>query len=131
MYKSQMTPIFRESSRTTPLINFDPKSGVLEMRGRSSPENAIQFYHRLIQNLEQFSESDHESLTAVFAFEYFNTSSAKCLFDVFKKLVKIRQGGKDLLINWFYDEDDEDIMEVGEDYSDLLDLKFNFIEIED
>ncbi|MEQ9232113.1 MAG: DUF1987 domain-containing protein [Cyclobacteriaceae bacterium] len=131
MPEIQMERIFMEPSRITPLINFDPEDGVLEMRGRSSPENAIQFYQRLIENLAMFAESSQESFTAHFAFEYFNTSSSKCLFDVFKRLVRIRDSGKELHINWFYEEDDEDMMEAGEDYSDLLDLEFNFIEIED
>jgi len=120
-----------EPSRVTPLINFDPDEGVLEMKGRSSPENSIMFYQKTIHNLGLFAENGHGDFTANFAFEYFNTSSSKCLFDVFKKLVKIRDSGKELVINWFFEEDDEDMMEAGEDYSDLLDLEFNFIEIED
>ena len=126
-----MEKIFIEPSRVTPLINFDPDEGILEMRGRSSPENAIQFYQKIIQNLDLYAESDQGDFTANFAFEYFNTSSSKCLFDVFKRLVRIKESGKELNVNWFYEEDDEDMMEAGEDYSDLLDLEFNFVEIED
>ncbi|MCP4459746.1 MAG: DUF1987 domain-containing protein [Cytophagales bacterium] len=126
-----MEKIFLEPSRVTPLINFDPDEGILEMKGRSSPENSIMFYQKVIQNLGLFAESGQENFTANFAFEYFNTSSSKCLFDVFKKLVRIRDSGKDLVVNWFFEEDDEDMMEAGEDYSDLLDLEFNFIEIEE
>ena len=129
--ESTMEKIFIEPSRVTPLINFDPDEGILEMRGRSSPENAIQFYQKIIQNLDLYAESDQGDFTANFAFEYFNTSSSKCLFDVFKRLVRIKESGKELNVNWFYEEDDEDMMEAGEDYSDLLDLEFNFVEIED
>lgn len=129
--ESTMERIFIEPSRVTPLVNFDPDEGILEMKGRSSPENSIQFYLKTIQNLGLYAESSKETFTANFAFEYFNTSSSKCLFDVFKKLVRIRDSGKDLIINWFFEEDDEDMMEAGEDYSELLELEFNFIEIED
>jgi len=129
--ESTMEKIFVEPSRVTPLISFDPEEGILEMRGRSSPENAIQFYQKVIENLALYAEIGQGAFTANFAFEYFNTSSSKCLFDVFKRLVRIRESGKELTVNWFYEEDDEDMMEAGEDYSDLLDLEFNFIEIED
>ena len=112
-------------------MNFDPEEGILELKGRSSPENAIQFYQQLLINLEEFAESGRENFVANFAFEYFNTSSSKCLFDVFKRLNKMIDNDIELTINWFYEEDDEDMMEAGEDYSDLLDLDFNFIEIED
>ena len=125
-----MGKIFIEPSRSTPLINFDPDQEILEMKGRSSPENSIQFYQKTIRNLGLYAQSDNKVLTANFVFEYFNTSSSKCLFDVFKKLIRIRDSGKDLIVNWFFEEDDEDMMEAGEDYSELLDLEFNFIEIE-
>jgi hypothetical protein len=126
-----MERIFLEPTRVTPLINFDPQMGILEMKGRSSPENAIQFYQSLIDYLDGYIESGNEAFVANFAFEYFNTSSSKCLFDVFKRLSKMNDSGIELTINWYYEEDDDDMMEAGEDYSDLLDLDFNFIEIED
>ena len=126
-----MERIFIEPTRVTPLIHFDPDAGLLEIKGRSSPENTIQFYQGLMDALEDFAENGTNGLTANIAFEYFNTSSSKCLFDVFKKLSRVGDEGRDLQINWFYEEDDEDMMEAGEDYSDLLDLEFNFLEIED
>jgi len=126
-----MEKIQIEPTRVTPLISFDPEEGLLEMKGRSSPENSIQFYQAIIDSLEDYAKISENGLIANFAFEYFNTSSSKCLFDVFKKLAKIQAKGVNLVINWFYEEGDEDMMEAGEDYSDLLDLDFNFLEIED
>lgn len=126
-----MEKVFIEPTRTTPLVNFDPDEGLLEMKGRSSPENSIQFYQKVLDNLEEFARTGGEEFTANIAFEYFNTSSSKCLFDVFKRLSKIEDSGKRITINWYYEEGDDDMMEAGEDYSDLLDLNFNFFEIEE
>ena len=126
-----MEKVFIEPTRTTPLVNFDPDEGLLEMKGRSSPENSIQFYQRILDNLEEFAQTGGPEFTANIAFEYFNTSSSKCLFDVFKRLSKIEESGKTITINWYLEEGDDDMMEAGEDYSDLLDLNFNFFEIEE
>jgi hypothetical protein len=126
-----MEKVFIEPTRTTPLINFDPEEGLLEMKGRSSPENSIQFYQRVLDNLDEYAISGGSEFTTNIAFEYFNTSSSKCLFDVFKRLSKIEDSGKKITINWYYEEGDDDMMEAGEDYSDLLDLNFNFFEIEE
>ena len=123
--------VFVEPTRTTPLIKFDPDEGILEMRGRSSPENSIQFYQSLLAGLDELLQGDSTELTANIAFEYFNTSSSKCLFDVFKRLSKLDNDGSKITINWYYEEGDDDMMEAGEDYSDLLDLDFNFFEIEE
>lgn len=126
-----MDRIFCEPTRVTPLINFDPDEGLLEMKGRSSPENSIQFYQPLLDGLDDLIDGNADSFVANFAFEYFNTSSSKCLFDVLKRLSKLEEKGVDLVVNWYYEEGDDDMMEAGEDYCDLLDLDFNFIEIED
>lgn len=126
-----MEKIFIEPTRVTPLVNFDPDEGLLEIKGRSSPENSILFYQKIIDNLDEYAQSDRSEFQANFSFEYFNTSSSKCLFDLFKRLSRIDESGKDLIINWYYEEDDEDMMEAGEDYADLLDLEFNFLEIEE
>ncbi len=126
-----MEKVFIEPTRTTPLVKFDPDEGILEMKGRSSPENSIEFYQKIIDGLDKYASSSNPELTVNLAFEYFNTSSSKCLFDVFKKLSKVMEKGKKIIINWMYEEGDDDMMEAGEDYSDLLDLDFNFMEIED
>lgn len=126
-----MEKVVIEPTRITPMVNFDPDEGLLEMKGRSSPENSIQFYQRILDSLDEYCVSGGDEFTANIAFEYFNTSSSKCLFDVFKRLSKIENSGKRITINWYYEEGDDDMMEAGEDYSDLLDLNFNFHEIEE
>ncbi|MFY0600841.1 MAG: DUF1987 domain-containing protein [Cyclobacteriaceae bacterium] len=126
-----MEKIFIEPSRVTPLIAFDPETNILEIKGRSSPENSILFYEQVMNLIDQLIEEGVEELTANFSYEYFNTSSSKCLFDVFKKLMAFQDADRELIINWHYEEDDEDMMEAGEDYADLLDLEINFIELEE
>ncbi len=126
-----MDKYYVEPTRITPEIKFDPSLGLLEFRGRSSPENALGFYHRIVELIDEYSLSQNHSLIANFHFDYFNTSSSKCLFDIFRKLNKVGSMGKELVINWYYEEDDEDMLEAGEDYSDLLGLEFNFIELEE
>ncbi len=114
-------------TRITPLIFFDPNRGLLELRGKSSPENSIQFYDGLLTAVENFARHGNRGLVANFKFEYFNTSSSKCLFDLFRKIIILKNRGQQISINWYYEEDDDDMLEAGEDYSDLLGVAFNFI----
>lgn len=123
-----MEKLIVRPTRITPLIYFDPNRGLLELRGKSSPENSIQFYSTLIRDLEEFGRNGKQNLIANFKFEYFNTSSSKCLFDIFRKLNIVRENGFELSINWYYEEDDEDMLEAGEDYADLLGIEFNYVE---
>lgn len=123
-----MEKLIVRPTRITPLIYFDPNRGLLELRGKSSPENSIQFYSTLIRDLEEFGRNGKQNLIANFKFEYFNTSSSKCLFDIFRKLNIVKENGFELSINWYYEEDDEDMLEAGEDYADLLGIEFNYVE---
>lgn len=117
-------------TRITPLVFFDPQRGLLELRGKSSPENAISFYSKLISGLNKFAVQGQVNLVVNFKLEYFNTSSSKCIFDVLKKISLVKENGKVISINWYYEADDEDMFESGEDFSDLLGVEFNFIETE-
>ncbi|MEO9964505.1 MAG: DUF1987 domain-containing protein [Reichenbachiella sp.] len=123
-----MEKLIIRPTRITPLIYFDPNRGLLELRGKSSPENSIQFYSQLISDLEEFARNSKQNLIANFKFEYFNTSSSKCLFDIFRKMNAVKENGFELSINWYYEEDDEDMLEAGEDYADLLGIEFNYVE---
>ncbi len=63
--------------------------------------------------------------------EYFNTSSSKCILDVFKRLETIYKARNEVIINWFYEEDDEDMLEAGEDYESIINIPFKMVELEE
>ncbi|MBS1651302.1 MAG: DUF1987 domain-containing protein [Bacteroidetes bacterium] len=111
----------------TPSISFDLGSGVLEIKGRSIPENSIEFYKPLIEALEKYSSGTKGNTTVNMQLEYFNTSSSKCILDIFKKLESIHKGGSAVTINWHYEEDDEDMLEAGEDYQAIISVPFKMV----
>jgi hypothetical protein len=63
--------------------------------------------------------------------EYFNTSSSKCILDLFKKLELVRATGNEVTVYWHYEADDEDMLEAGEDYQAIINLPFKMIQIEE
>ena len=113
----------------TPTISFDLASGVLEIKGRSIPENSIEFYKPLVDALDKYSSSAKPSTNVIIQLEYFNTSSSKCILDVFKKLENINKGGSSVTINWHYEEDDEDMLEAGEDYQAIINVPFKMVQV--
>lgn len=120
-----------EGTPKTPTIKFDPEKGKLLIQGRSIPENSIEFYKPLVDLLEEYTAVPKANTNVDIVLEYFNTSSSKCILDVFKKLEKIKSGGSDVIINWHYEEDDEDMLEAGEDYQAIINIPFKMIEIEE
>lgn len=116
-----------EGTPKTPTIKFSPEEGKLLIQGRSIPENSIEFYKPLVDTLDAYSGNAKVDIVL----EYFNTSSSKCILDVFKKLEKIKSDGNDVEIRWHYEEDDEDMLEAGEDYQAIINIPFKMIEIEE
>ncbi len=126
-----MDSIFIEGTPKTPNINFDNDKGSLLLKGRSIPENSIEFYKPLVDWLEAYSSSPKPKTVCDVQLEYFNTSSSKCLLDLFKKMEFMSKSGNEIIINWYYEEDDEDMLEAGEDYQSIINVPFKMIEMEE
>jgi hypothetical protein len=126
-----MEPINIEGTPKTPSVKFNGESGVMEIKGRSIPENSIEFYKPLVDWLEDYARNPLNKTQVDVHLEYFNTSSSKCILDVFKKLESIHKARFEVVINWYYEEDDEDMLEAGEDYESIIRVPFKMIEIVD
>ncbi|PLX17359.1 MAG: nuclear pore complex subunit [Marinilabiliales bacterium] len=126
-----MESIAIEGTPKTPTVNFDAATGIIEIKGRSIPENSIEFYRPLVEWLEEYSKEPQNLTTVNIQLEYFNTSSSKCILDVFKKLESIKKARNEVVINWYYEEDDEDMLEAGEDYESIIRIPFKMIEVVD
>lgn len=124
-----MQGYFIKSTKITPSVYFNPAKGLMDMRGKSSPENPLTFFNHLYSSLDEFAKTDKDILVVNAAFEYFNTSSSKCLYGLFKRLAGLHASGKKVSVNWYFEDGDEDMMEAGEDLSFLFDYEFNFVEI--
>jgi hypothetical protein len=118
-----------EGTNKTPNVYLDPKSGVIEIKGRSIPENSIEFYRPIVEWLDEYAKNPNKKTTVNVQLEYFNTSSSKCILDIFKKLESLKKARNEVVINWYYEEDDEDMLESGEDYESIIRVPFKMIEI--
>jgi hypothetical protein len=110
----------------TPEVKFDPVAGKFEIKGRSIPENAHEFYNPLIDWVKRYSENPADSTSVDVYFEYLNTSSSKSLMHFFNAFGTI--SGKDVNINWLHEKEDEAMKEAGEDFNTIVNLPFNILE---
>jgi hypothetical protein len=108
----------------TPRVLFE-RTGILQMQGRSLPENPNIFYRPL---LEWAANCDIETVEFNFQLEYFNTASSKLVFELLKAF-KQNTTIKNLLVKWHYEEGDDDSLETGQQYNNLLKIPFEFIEV--
>lgn len=126
-----MRPFVREAKPTTPYVHMNYETGHIQMKGVSHPENVFTFYNPIYEAIRSFGRVPTNEVVIDFALEYFNTSSARSLFMFFKEVKKLNTFGKKITVNWHYEEDDEDMMETGEDFQELVSIPFNFVAVEE
>ncbi|MPQ47774.1 DUF1987 domain-containing protein [Marinifilum sp. N1E240] len=126
-----MNSLVIEGSPKTPTIKFDGSNGSFSIEGRSIPENSLDFYKPVMEWLDTYVVEPQNETVFTVKLEYFNTSSSKCILDVFKKLETIFKRGNKVSIKWHYEEDDEDMLEAGEDYQSIIKIPFVMIEDEE
>jgi hypothetical protein len=114
--------------KDTPYVCFDEETGIFEISGRSLPEDAIKFYSPILKWIEEYVRSPRVVNTLNFKFMYINTASSKKVIEIISLFVKHISPPKQLNINWYYKRDDEEQREEGEDYSEMVNYPFNFIE---
>jgi hypothetical protein len=117
-----MNSINLEGTEDTPKIILDPVNNIYEISGRSLPEDCASFYKPILDWLGQLTPTAKISFS--FKLDYFNTASSKMILDILTRLEKIKEKGKDVVIIWYYSEDDEDMQEAGEEFSELVEIPF-------
>ncbi len=116
-----------EKTKNTLGVNFDRSTGVLEISGSSFPENTRDFFQPLLKWIQDFMLQVTDKITLNFRFDYLNSSSIKFVSDIADKLEMYHKSGGEVEINWYYEEDDEDIQEMGEELKEDLEIPFNII----
>jgi hypothetical protein len=125
-----MNNIDIKATSTTPAIIFLPAEGKIEITGRSIPENAIDFYEVLLKEVEGYIKKPHTFTEATIQLDYFNSSSSLSILNMLKLLKKLYSNGSEVNVKWIYEEDDDDILNAGKNYQSILNIPFQFIEIQ-
>jgi hypothetical protein len=109
--------VIQEELKNCPGITYYPAENRLELVGRSIPENPELIFRRLDEWLTQHFTKNN-GLNVNIKLEYINSGSSKYLYEILKKLTGYQKGGKPVVIKWYYEEDDEAMLELGEHYRD-------------
>jgi len=112
-----------------PEVNFDANKYLLEISGQSFHEYTSEFYEPIFQWVEDFLKVSSKDITINFKMTYFNTASSKCLFDIVEMLKEYQESGSGkVTVNWYYQEEDDDMLETGEDFIEDSGMKINLVE---
>ena len=123
-----MEKLFLNKTAKSPYINLE--EGLFLFSGRSIPEDAKKIFKPVIDWIKKYTPAPETQTTVNFNFDYLDTSSSKCVFDILKVLDDLYTKGYELSINWFYEEGDDDMLDLGIHLKSFVKAPFNFIENE-
>jgi hypothetical protein len=133
-----MQKLYIEPTQNTPEINFSPAENIFIIRGTSSPEDVRAMYYPVIEWIKIFVDDVLDGELPQYTaqnpvrfqtnLDYFNSSSAKFLFDIFSELRRLLIKDIKVEVDWYYDEEDDDQKEAGVDISILVEMDFTFIQ---
>jgi len=116
-----------EATSETPEVFLDKNKGIIKFSGRSMPEDAKSFYVPIKEWINEYSRNPVQGTHVIFVYEYFNTASSKMIMEIIEAIKRITEHDADLHAEWHYLEDDDDMLEAGEDYEDITGLAFDYM----
>lgn len=119
-----MTDLQLQATNTTPRIDLPSKGGEGWIEGNCYPENAFAFFEPVMSWLRNFRKDGGTRMTVNIKLDYFNTSSSKCLLDLFQLLQDANAEGTQFRVSWLYCQDDPDMRDNGEEFAQGLKLPF-------
>jgi len=121
-----METLFIIGTDETPEITLNKTNGIFEIKGRSLPEDVIEFYSRVYSWIEQYVSNPNEETIFQVRVDYFNSASQRALNEIFTMLSRILLMGKKIIVEWHYHTEDDEMRESGEEYADISKLPFEF-----
>ncbi len=122
-----MEAIYINPTDDTPKVIMDKEKNIFEFSGKSLPHNPNKFYSPIINWIKEYSENPNDKSEVIFKMDYFNTASSKMILDLLEKFESIYKSGKEVKIMWYHDEDDVDMEEAGEEYSEIIEIPVELI----
>jgi hypothetical protein len=115
-------------TKKTPEVLLNPK-GTIKIKGRAMDESRTGVSEQIMNWIDAYVSDPAESTEVIIALEFLNSFNSIILTSTLRKISQVIQQGKELVIHWYYEEDDEDLFERGEYISSTLNIPIEFIPV--
>jgi hypothetical protein len=122
-----MEPLDIKATNDTPRVLFDPDNNLFEISGRSLPEDVVTFYQPILDWLDEYTRTPLKKTDFVFKYIYFNTATSKLVQDILIKLEHLQEKGSEVKVSWYYEQDDEDMLDLGIEFKENVNIAFEIV----
>lgn len=121
-------------TKDTPAVTFDIESNSFSIKGRSLPENALEFYKPIYDWIVEYSEKNKDKgIWLNLDLEYMNSSSIKLIFHIINKIdayYSETNAKNETGINWGYRKNDELTKLKGQEYQTYFTIPIKLVIID-
>ncbi len=121
-----MEPLIIKGAENSPSITLNKQENNFEISGRSLPEEVMDFYTPVMNWLDRYVRDPNDKTVFKLKFDYINSASQRAIQEILTVLEKIKEQGREIEIEWYFMADDDDMKEAGLEYSEIINIPFNF-----
>lgn len=125
-----MNSLIIKPSLDSPAVYLDKEKNIFEIKGKSLPENVNLFYQPIIDWFNEYFKNPNPETDIKFKLDYLNTASSKAILSLLLAFEDAVKNGKMVRVLWNYEEDDEDMKDIGEEYADIIQVPFEIIKLD-
>jgi len=113
-------------TKNTPEVLLNP-NGILQISGRAIDESRAKYSEQIIEWIDSYLIKPAPVTQVSIALEYMNSYNSIIVTSILKKLSEVNKQSKRLVIKWYIEIDDDDLMERSESISSALNIPIEFI----
>ena len=123
-----MEKLYIKATELTAQVTLDHTIGKIEFVGISIPEDSYEFFTPILTWIDEYIANSCEQTLVIFNINYCNTSSSMFISEILRRLRRIFKEQKDIRVEWYFGEDDEDMQELGENFKRISQMNFDIIQ---
>ena len=109
-------------------LEVECSPGYFKLSGNSILSDPRKFFKPIVEWVESYLKEPEEVTTVDLKLEYVDTASVQSVFDVMRMFKVLQEQKRELVVNFYFEFDDPELLELGEIMEGRLGIKFNFIE---
>ena len=106
-------------------VDFSP--GIMNFTGRSILTDPKLFFDPIHTWVNRYMRNPAEETVVNIKLEYIDTASTQELYKILRQLVAVRKKGLEMIMNWYIEDEDPEMKELGEMIEQRLGVDFRFI----
>jgi len=108
-------------------LAVDISYGILNFTGRSILTDPKLFFEPINNWVSKYMKNPAEETVVNIKLEYIDTASTQSLYQILRQLSSVKKNGLVFMVNWYVEDEDPEMKELGEMIEQRLGMEFQYI----